>query len=595
MISDANELRDQLVTALRELVDETDRVYLSFGTKFPRLLSEMDRSLAANERTIRSVVERTMKEGSHSIRRHVEETQGVIGEAASEFARMRERDTALFQELEESVQQLSELDKRIGSIKEDSIEMEIISINAMTVALKAGSPGRAFSYITEELKGVSSRTIELSDAISRHAERMQQVFDDFRTLVRRTEESEEEFATDLHTRLQTGFDEIQAGISRVEEKLRSLKARSGDVKQPLTRIMEEVQLQDVIKQSVDHVIVSLEELQHVEDTAGDEAHLDELSFFRTIPGLCDKILEEVRARLTQSIRTFREQLQTAQRFMQETEEERTQFVASLLGNGGSGESISAYFADTSELLDEVRARLQRSLASKNDIAARSRTLMEEVRLVEDHIRTFSTIVTRFKSIDIHSRIEVAKQSVLQNMHGTVDQMNALTAKIETDVNESLSHIGDFIGRISSTIQEYEDRRDEEERLVRKYGRQVRRKKRAISEAQNLLEGVVKEYSAFSSDFRALFENVKSGDAKLNQLVATIDSLRELLETIRVRAEEQRTQILRRKGLSDWTVGNERMRKIIERFTIFTHEQVAGELGGFHVGTGAQAGEVTLFE
>ena len=67
----------------------------------------------------------------------------------------------------------------INNIKEGSIEMELISLNAMTVALKSGTAGKAFSFITDELKKLSAQTIKLTDQLTINGKHQLTLFEKF--------------------------------------------------------------------------------------------------------------------------------------------------------------------------------------------------------------------------------------------------------------------------------------------------------------------------------------------------------------------------------------------------------------------------------
>jgi hypothetical protein len=47
-------------------------------------------------------------------------------------------------------------------------------------------------------------------------------------------------------------------------------------------------------------------------------------------------------------------------------------------------------------------------------------------------------------------------------------------------------------------------------------------------------------------------------------------------------------------IEEASIRSERLRAMIDRFTIFTHKKTAGEIGRFDVEEGAESGEITLF-
>ena len=61
----------------------------------------------------------------------------------------------------------------ILGIKDESENMEVISLNAMVVSIRSGKEGQAFSYITANLKQSSKRLIKQSDALIQYENTVQ--------------------------------------------------------------------------------------------------------------------------------------------------------------------------------------------------------------------------------------------------------------------------------------------------------------------------------------------------------------------------------------------------------------------------------------
>ena len=60
---------------------------------------------------------------------------------------------------------LDSIHARLEDIRNNSEELELISLNAMVISIKSGDKGRAFSCITENLKRLSASMISLSNEL----------------------------------------------------------------------------------------------------------------------------------------------------------------------------------------------------------------------------------------------------------------------------------------------------------------------------------------------------------------------------------------------------------------------------------------------
>lgn len=598
MASFSFDFREQIQEALQELVLQSESSYLRIGHNFPRLLKEMDLGLSESTEIMTALQsENGCGEATASacLQQAIANVRDLIQDASSNFSDMREKDETSFSQLQEALESLKGLDSNIHEIKEDSIEMEIISINAMTASVHAGAAGKAFSYITEELKRLAERTISLSEEITERGQHLRSVFEGYRSDMEQSAQTQEEVFSSAGARLEQSFTSLQSGISGVVERLNEISAGSSEVRKPLQRIMEEVQLHDIIKQSIDHVLISMRELTDITTLTSDEAALDELTFFMQLPALCNDILMDVRGKLLESVGVFREQSRRATHIIESVERERREFVNRFIDQHSRDEgSVQTLYDQALHRLQRLLDDLNSSLGEKRHVAERSKVLMKDVERLSDGFRTFRVLLNRFRSVDIHSRIEVAKQKVLQNMSSTVDEMTALIARIETDVQNGVDTTSTFMKVADEVLEGFREVLNDEARSVHVFASRIRNCYEQFQEAQGLLMRSVGDYEVFTNDFLLLFDESKRDYTQLEALAEEIERVRSSLLGIRDQAAAERKRILQRNGLSEWNIESERLQSIIERFTIFTHKASAGKLVGIDIEEGVGAGDITFF-
>lgn len=591
------ELRDILIDQLTELIQHTEEIYLRLAQHYPTLLREMEKSLAQSDETVAAL----RGSGNDSVPQDVQistivgHTRDVIQRATTSFQAMHARDDELFGALDRGIERLSSLEEVISRIREDSIEMELISLNAMTVALKAGSAGRAFSYITDELKRLAATTISFTDELTKQGNQLLQTFHEFRSAVTRIREFQENLFNQFQTRLLESFEAIRTGMNTILDTLGSITAKARDVKQPLLRIMEEIQLQDIIKQSVEHVIISLNEMRDLPDSVSTEERLDEMQFLATLPDLCSSVLTFVSEKISESESVFQSNAESSKKIITAVETERSEFVDTALAGGGRSGSLSSLFDQSIETLSELIGDLERSIELKEHVTSSGNRLMQEVANMEQGFQNFGTVVKRFRNINVASRIEAAKQSQLFGITGTVSEMTQLTRRIETDVNDALTATEQFIVSTQSTIKEYTHVFVEEETFVDQFGTDIRSSYEELYAAQNSLAKLISGFAVYTTQFFALFDETQTDLEALSDLNQDIDGVKEQLGRIKSMAQDQMNALLRTVEGDSWTIHNEKLKSIISRFTIFTHKKTAGELGGFEVEDAtAASGEVTFF-
>lgn len=585
------ELRDRIIETLRGFVSETEKVFLGLGETFPKLMEEMERSLRRSESKIADLG--TNQYGESSVSKLVEETRKALEDSTERLAAMHREDEAFYQQLREAIENLSSLEELISAIRHDSEDMELISLNAMTVALKAGSAGRAFSYITEELKRLSARTIELSDDITQRGQQLLSDFKEFSATIEEVRSFENELFTRLREELFGSFEKLRGATRKLTGGLEDLQDQSGSIRKPVRSIMESVQLQDIIRQSVDHVIISLEGLKESEGTGSVEEQLDELSFVEMVPDLCRNVLQDVKGQLEGSLTQLRGHIGDARELTDGFEDRRQEYLRETRDPEISG-GMAAQREGALHLLERVLTDIDQMMELKERISRRSGQLMRDINQLEGDFKSFSTIINRFHSIDIASRIEVAKQEVLQQMSDTVGEMTTLTRKIERDVETSLTSTQGFIENVSSSIEHFRGLFNEEEAIVLAFRNEIQNRYERLNDEFEEIAEFVNGFSLFTTRFFDLFQESEGELSRLGDLGRQIDQIEMELGSVKLSARAQMEPLLHELGIESWDIKSERLQSMIDRFTIFTHKQSAGALAGIEVETGATSGELTLF-
>jgi len=594
-----------IITTLEEIEQSTEDVFLELAEALPELVHEMKRSLTASDEAIRTMERDTTQSASSGntvsgggrggVRNLVSDTSNAVQQWVDRFRLYGERDSALFEQLRTTIGCLEKISTSIDHIKLDSEEMEIVSLNAMTVALKAGNAGRAFSYITEELKQLSNRTVALSETISRNGRELTNSFALFEQELEETHNKQTEFFQSFQSRITRSFRDFERAVQAMIAGSRELHDRSRDLQQPINQMMETIQLQDLIRQSIEHIVLALAavKLEEELDTTGEQ--LDELAFLRNIPGLAESLIEDVARQIDESTAVFLDLTTQAEAQLNALEDERRVFVSGTIRTeDGQEVFFQNLVQDMSAILDELVADLNRNIRRKESLAARSEAITRSVEGLQTTFETFHTLVTRFHSIDIAARIEVAKQTALQSMENSTEQMTSLTRKIEADVENSLAITRDFIQATAGTMDKYRSLYNEEVSAARRFQTDMQERYDELRVGWNRMNTIVNGFSLFTDRFFTVFSRSKENGAKLQETSHRIRGLKQELETMRIEIEKRYQSLLQEEGLLEWTIADTRLREIIERFTIFTHKQRAGELAGFDVEQGATAGEITLF-
>ncbi len=587
-------LRDTLMQTLRELADHTENVYLSLARQYPALLRDMERSMEQSADLIDGLNAQDNSRQNNVLANALYNSRLAIQSSMQNFDSMLGEDNNLFDAMEHGMQYIGSLENLIARIRLDSEEMVLISLNALTVALKAGTPGRAFSFITEELQRVSARTITLTEETTNNGNQVMQLFRNFRNNVSQAREKEQQLFESFQPKLEECIQKFSTGITDIHTILQGIQETSTRIKQPLMHIMEEIQQQDIIKQSIDHVMMTLQEMDTNNEHSGQDTLIDELSFLIIMPDLAKTVLKDIYQRIQHSLEVFNKETQQAHAIMLESEQHRKEQMDSLY-SGRHRSLLENWNTETQHSLDTLFQQLRTTMVQKENLSHNSRDLVQSIYEIEFNFTAFQTLITRFQNIDMASRIEVSKVDVLRAMGSTIDEMSNLTNRITEDVQQALESVKDFIDTTNTAITNYRKLIDEQKSHIESLFSRIRSAFNRLNQNQIDISSRLSGFTLFTDSFQSLFETTQHDLKGLQGLLQDLDIIFATLDQVKHDAQQQRATILEQMGLEEWQIENKKITQLIDRFTIYSHKKAAGKLSGMIMqDDSAESGEVTLF-
>src|SRR5690606_2545632 len=152
------------------------------------------------------------------------------------------------------------------------------------------------------------------------------------------------------------------------------------VKPPLSKIMELTQKQDIIRQSLEHVIISVDELREIHDNVDTETLLDELTFFYLMPQLCIAVLDEVEEHIRQAGAAIDERIDDARAEINKLDGSRNKIVKDFLDNTDLGSrTINVLHEESSKALKKMARELQEIVSRKHSLGGLTLNLLKGIQ------------------------------------------------------------------------------------------------------------------------------------------------------------------------------------------------------------------------
>jgi len=497
----------------------------------------------------------------------------------------------LVKQLEQEISGIQEIDASIASLKDVSIDMEIISINTLTVAVKAGKAGGAFSYITSEIRKLTQRMIGLADDLAQKGTSIEDTLESYQTTIRGSLSSQQDLLSNLKTDINRSFDTFFKETQVVISILQKIMDTATQIRKPFLKVMQTVQMQDILRQSLDHIILFVEEKEKSES----DDSMDELRFNYDASRLSNEILRDTRSKYRESVQAFGHEYDQLKGLFEAMREHIGEFKKHFETTGSKASAFGENFKIATKIIEDVVYSLNSSLHQKSNVSNMSRELDTMVSSLEKDLSAIGALVDRFQNINVASRIEVARQIALKEMNKNIEEMSEVIVKIETNVTDALTRTKDFITGTKNVVSLLSAQSEEETDYIQNFSTQLKAMYQDVFTEGEKMQESISHFSLVEGDFLSSFSIIEEDLRALQDLEGVFDILGNHLETLSINCQKLYNQGLEEKGVSTWEVRDDRIKKLLSEFTIFTHKKAASDLAGIGMADkSVDSGEVTLF-
>ena len=577
---------NRIIEQLNNLSTKTENIFLKLAGTLPALFREIEGGMnKANQ-----LIDLFSRDSASCDYNGLDRAEILVEDAADFFIALEKRDSKLFDTINSSIDYLASLESQFIDIKEDSIDMEIVSLNAKVAAIKAGKHSAGFVCISDELRKLSCVTTNSTDILTNHGDEVLQNLKSFTGKIAKIQDAQQSFYNHFRENLRNIFRTHNKKVEGLIEHLGSAITEAESVKVPLNNIMEIIQLQDIIRQSLEHVELVLEESDRNTIPESPNQVLDELTFVETIHQLCGNLLVDIGEKLTESINTFSANLSDIRAILNKVDK-NSQCVQP------PPEQLSHSVCNSVETLEGLLENLEKSMEEKSSIPVDAEQIIHTLKQLEDGFMASLAIASRFYPININARIETARWDILDQFGVASEEIVSATNKINRDMETALQLIRKIKKEIETSITLYARGNAEEIIAVNNMTGRIKECYDELSKSSYMLSDTLLSFSVYSNSFFSLLDNTELDITELNKLIDLINNIRRTLHDSVQVVTIRKNNILSGIGMEKWEVKDSKLEEIINKFTIYTHKQTAEDIAGIKniekVEAG-EAGELTLF-
>lgn len=569
--------------AVKKINNEISDIFINLGELFPSLLV-VRKNLSSD-----SAEQSSFSQIKELLEKLASTQNTTVQEEKSFFQQYNTKYAELFEKLNNRIGELKKITLRINNIRFNSEDLEIVALNAMVISIKAGEKSRGFSYTTKMLKQISEEMIKNSNRLifreknlTKHIEELHKICDDIQN-IRENVEKMSDFGSSAVNNV---IDLLHAPLQKIEEKTEIIQHN-------ILSSMEGLQMQDIIRQSLDQVILCFEQIieKKIDENSGYNLILDSYIYDLALLSLVEKVFVDVYNHIVNSVEIFNTNWSAVTEQLTDIETMRLEYVGNFKEKNSSIiseiEKIVDNFKKASENIEVYQATQKKMMQASNNIS-------EEARDMQDDFDQLSPIMKRLNNVRVCQQIEVAKNQAIKNIENTVAHMNKLIDHSATEIDIARKEIFSCIQNVDKIISDLTLEIWNDENILSDLQKLRNAFFKNLETTNTSLEKVLADFSVFPNEFLTLCSKVGNLLDNLSKMGGEIEIMQKETSTLIENIEEKRDTLLKSKGLDKWDIHSDKLKDLVGHFTITTHKAEAGKIAGFEVENGNETGEITFF-
>lgn len=570
-------MKEYLNQKINNCQEEMETHFQNLGNVYSKLLDEIKNKTLTAETVISDYK-------SHLRNEHTQNITMMVRFLESNVADLKKNLSIIDQDLNNSISVLNKnleqfylVEKNITEIKEYSELMELMALNSMVVAIKAGSRGGGFTYITEVLRKNASATIQLTDELQDLGDQLKNNLGDLHNLLAELNDQRNTLSS-KEKDMNEKFAEFHHSMDEFIQVLNNLSSDSSSIRRDVLAISETLSHQDIYRQSLDHITMLLKVLpdQEVNDR---ESRLDKISYFELLNDFSIPLIQDIMHKLNSNIDTFDSKTNGVHHSLKKVEQKRKDYVQS---NSGSSKKDCCIFYKISLVDQSLQALLfsmKGFLKEIEGVSMLNRGIVDRIVNLDERNKRFERIIKAFRNVIIMGRIEVTKHDALRGVEVSVNDIADITDNIESKAAKTSDSIDQILSMNQSIVDRIHILREHVNEFMELFTNKLEDFNRITEEGREIFNRTMDSLNFYPHSFSNYFKSALHASKELKQVNSLLGDLSEQLESDKTEIKKEKSMLLKEFGLEKWSIKNENIKRVLEKFTIYSQKNAALKLAG----------------
>lgn len=569
---------NQTIREIKNISSRSEEIFLQLGNLFPSLLN---RNGGTALKTLKDMFNDLSRSDSNS-----------SSKESALFTDYSAKYNPLFDELNKKIEDIGKLDKMIAEIKEDSEQMELIALNAMVISIKSGEKGQAFSRITENLQRLSNDMFLFSDKLSEEESLLLEHINTLKKIFSGILESQKS----LSAKGSSGSSDIRGLITTVSDPISSMEYDIESIYPPIQKAMEGLQLQDMIRQALDHVQKCVEEIgKNPAPAAKSDEELDYITFNIALYQLAEEVLKDINSYVSNSCVTFDSNWNKVIEKLDSVENSKNNFEHRFLNDYTIGtENLEKRMNVLIDAFQTMLTEFNNYHLVQKDLLHTCQNITEKARTIYGVFDNLKPVMSRLHHVRILQQIEVAKNDAIKSVQDSVTDMDNLIQSANGSLDSMQELLEGFIADTGLMLNTFTTSISKDNDNMVALRADKNRFFEELKKGRNTLEGIIQNFTVFPEGFQQKCVTVQQNLQNLKGIGDELETFIRNMKSSEQELVQKKAQLLNERGIVSWEIRNNKFSELIKHFTITAHKEAAGKIAGISVEKGANSGEITFF-
>ena len=627
-ILDYSAILEVTVKDIQNFLTEFGRVYSFIGEKFPLIEQEMKNE---NEKSISLLSYFTEKDTKKNFSSDFQENQEDFFKSFDRMQSLINQDDVLSNSIIEDVNIISNVMDSIEEIRKLADQIKVYSLNAIIIASKYGSGGKAFGEISKNIIKMSETSNEQADQMNRIGQELFVQFDRFKDEILKTNEMQRRSFNIMREQLDKEHNNMVNSFATFSNMISDIISRVDSSYDSIFEVMMILPQEDIIRQQTEHIIESIkhivEENRKFIDAYGKEVvainnaaelennesleHklLDLLTFDDVVLSLIIENFKSIHKEILDNNARINDSLKGLKESLLDISSDRNTIVEYMIGaqSGKSEFPFSVSDSIFNEYLGFIKLYLDNFklfLSNKHRISDNNAGIIDSIEELENMFLETKNIAKAFNSINFLAKIELEKNSDIFSDSQTFSMVSveSIATNITDTVDVCLEKFENIKTTIFSAINKFKfniNQQSIENSFIESMMDNIYKR---LEESKTIIEDNIKGLDTHAKELFNLIEKTLIDLSSLTTLLTKINEIMEVFNRMRDIIRNKKNEYYKTLNIENWKIESDKYMEIVNYYTIKKERTIANSIlygeealnVDINIEEGSDSGDFTLF-